>query len=110
MYQATPATMRSFREMIDDKPDLFRKAISFFPRQKVFVMGGEDYRKTLKDDLAPDLQEWYQKKSFYLYHEHRISPKVFQSRLREDLISGFQTLSPLYHYLWLLKAKSRSKQ
>lgn len=103
IYQATPMAMRKFRELLDKQPGVFLDVISFFYDQDTFKLAGDDYKKILNPNQTVQLQQWYQKKSFYLYAEKKINKNLFSWKLAEELASSFKTLSPLYHYLWQLK-------
>jgi len=102
-YNAAPKVMSKFREMIDEKPEEFLKAISFFAKQKVFVLEGEKYKKILDKTKPKHIQDWYQRKNMYLVCNRKIDDHLFSGKLVDDLISGFNLVAPLYHYLQNIK-------
>ena len=102
-YSAAPDTMRKFRQVVDEKPQAFKKAITFYPRQKTFVLEGETYKKLFDPAKPEEIQTWYQRKSFYLVCNRDIDERLFNSELADDLLEGFTLLSPLYQYLLNLK-------
>jgi uncharacterized protein (TIGR02453 family) len=102
-YSASRTTMDRFRETIDENPDEFLAAISFFKEQKMFQLEGEKYKRLIKNDHPPEIQEWYQRKSFYLACNRKVDEILFSPKLVDDLISGFMMLKPLYRYLIALK-------
>ena len=65
-YDAAPAIMARFREMIDENPKEFLKAISFFAKQRTFVLEGEKYKRIIDASKPENIQQWYQRKNMYL--------------------------------------------
>ena len=63
-YSTAAGTMGQFREAIDTNPKEFSRAISFYSKQKMFVLEGEKYKRIIDKTKSPDLQEWYQRKIF----------------------------------------------
>lgn len=98
-YSASRETMDRFRKKIDSNPAKFLSATSFFPRQKVFTIEGDSYKRPLKPDIRPELNDWYNRKSIHLVSNQRIENSVIDKALISDLISGFETIAPFYHYL-----------
>ena len=105
-YNAAPAIMNKFREMIDEDPKDFLKAISFFDRQKTFMLEGEKYKRIIDKTKPEKIQTWYQRKNMYLVCNRKIDDTLFSRKLADDLTYGFGLISPLYLYLQkiLLKA------
>jgi uncharacterized protein (TIGR02453 family) len=98
-YDAAPAIMSRFREMIDENPKEFMKAISFFANQRTFVLEGEKYKRIINKGKPEKIQHWYQRKSMYLVCNRKIDDALFSGKLVDDLIFGFNMIAPLYHYL-----------
>lgn len=104
-YSASPDTMHKFREAIDEKPKEFQKVISLYPKQKIFVIEGEKYKKIFDETKLGGIQDWYQRKNLYLVCNRKIDKRLFSSKLVDDLLSGFNMTAPFYHYF--LKLKNR---
>ena len=51
-----------------------------------------------KGQTSDLLRSWYQKKSLSLRWEGPLDERIFTSALAEDIIAGFKTLIPFYHY------------
>ena len=98
-YDAAPAIMSKFREMIDAEPKEFLQAISFFSKQKTFVLEGDKYKKIFDKNKPKEIQDWYQRKNLYLVCNRKIDDILFSSKLVDDLASGFNLVAPFYHYL-----------
>ncbi|MBN2313119.1 MAG: DUF2461 domain-containing protein [Sedimentisphaerales bacterium] len=102
-YNAAPAIMKRFREMIDENPQAFQKAISFFSKQKIFVLEGETYKRIIDKDKPEDIQNWYQRKNMYLVCNRKIDDILYSSKLVDDLEYGFNLITPLYRYFQKIK-------
>ena len=98
-YNAAPAIMSQFRKRIDEQPEEFLKAISFFSKQKSFVLEGEKYKRIINKSKPEKIQDWYQRKNMYLVCNRKIDDALFSSKLVGDLKSGFNMIAPFYHYL-----------
>lgn len=108
-YDAAPAIMIKFREIIDDNPKEFLKAISFFYKQKIFVLEGEKYKRIIDKSKPEKIQHWYQRKNMYLVCNRKIDDTLFSSKLVDDLIAGFNMISPFYHYLQRIISASQDR-
>lgn len=104
-YSASRESMYIFRKMIDEKPEEFMKAISFYRKQNVFVIEGEMYKKSLAGNKASSFKEWYDRKNLYLVHNSNETKRLFSPLLVEELVNGFKMLEPIYHYLCKVEAK-----
>ncbi|MCP4607391.1 MAG: DUF2461 domain-containing protein [Planctomycetes bacterium] len=98
-YNAAPVIMSRFREMIDDNPKEFLKAISFFDKQKTFILEGENYKRIIDKTKPEKIQNWYQRKNMYLVCNRKIDEVLFSNKLVDDLATGFNLIAPFYHYL-----------
>jgi uncharacterized protein (TIGR02453 family) len=103
-YQASSETMQRFRNVIDEHPKEFRKAISFFSKQNVYTLEGETYKKIRDKSKPEDIQTWYQRKNFYLASNHKIDKRLFSRMLLNDLIRDFALLAPFYKFIWEVKS------
>ncbi len=106
-YNAAPAIMSKFREMIDTEPKEFLQAISFFSKQKIFVIEGTKYKRIIDKSKPKEIQDWYQRKNLYLVCNSKIDDILFSSKLVDDLVSGFSLAAPLYHYLQKISLRNQ---
>ena len=104
-YSASKTTMDTFREMIDTRPDEFRRAISFYPKQRYFTVEGDRYKKVLDPEKPADILEWYQRKNLYLVCNRAIDHRLFSPELVRDLTEGFGLLADFYRFLLSIKEK-----
>ncbi len=105
-YKATPKTMELFRAFVDNNMNDFKQLISLYGKQKTFVLEGEKYKRTFNERLPEYVQEWYQRKNFYLVCNRKIDKDLFSPKLFEDLRIGFEMLSDLYKFLLNVKIAS----
>ena len=98
-YDAAPAIMNKFRQLIDENPKEFLKAISFFDKQKTFILEGEKYKRIIDKNKPEKIQYWYQRKNMYLVCNRKIDDTLFSSKLVDDLNYGFGLIAPFYHFL-----------
>jgi len=99
-YSASKGTMDRFRERIDKEPQEFLEVVSFYSKQQVFVVEGDEYKRILDESKPEEIQEWYQRRNLYLVCNRKSDDRLFSSGLVDDLIWGFGLVAPLYHYLW----------
>jgi len=85
----------------------FISLVKFYDNQSKFQLKGEKYKRPLANTHGEEIQDWYQRKSFYLCCDGMIDDILFSARLVDELISGFPILKPLYQYL--LEVKNRWK-
>lgn len=102
-YNAAPELMGRFREMIDENPKEFLKAISFFENQKTFVLEGDKYKRIIDKTKPEKIQNWYQRRNMYLVCNRKIDKTLYSYKLADDLASSFKMIAPLYHYLQKVK-------
>lgn len=94
--------------MIDTQPDEFRHAISFYPKQRCFIIEGDTYKKVLDPGKTEEILNWYQRKNLYLVCNRGFDHRLFSHELVRDLTEGFGLLADFYHYLMKIKEKERA--
>jgi uncharacterized protein (TIGR02453 family) len=103
-YNASRFSMDKFRECLDDDPEPFRRAVSFFKRKdSPFELAGEAYKRPLPCVHPPEFCRWVQMKSFYLVCNRGIDRTLFSSELTGVLSAGFRMMGPLYRYLTAIR-------
>ncbi len=105
LYSASPNTMRLFREAIDENPKEFNKAISFYGRQDVFHIEGDQYARIMDKRKSSEILDWHQRKNLYLVCNNNVDEKLFSKELVGNLASSFSLLEPLYQYLLEVRGK-----
>ncbi len=102
-YQASRATMDLMRRDIDRRPENFVKVVAFYSRQRTYRLAGDKYVRLLPSDHPAKIQDWYQRKSFYLVCDRKPDDLLFSSKLAAKLGTAFLKTKPLYQYLMKLK-------
>ena len=97
-YQASKKTMDSIREAIDLKPKEFLKTVEFL-KTGIFELKGESYKRRIQSSHSEEIQEWYQKKSFYLVCNKDIGGNLFSEKLIGELISDFSKTASFYQFI-----------
>jgi len=106
-YNAAPSIMSKFREMIDENPKEFLKAIAFFAKQRTFVLEGEKYKRIIDKTKPEKIQDWYQRRNLYLVCNRKIDDALFSRTLVDELASGFNLIAPFYHYLQKIRLRDQ---
>ena len=96
-WSPAAALMETFRKQLDQHPQELEKLVRQFNKQKVFTLEGPEYARS-KGQTSDLLWPWYQKKSLTLRWEGPLDERIFSPALAEDIIEGFKTLIPFYHY------------
>ncbi len=95
-YQASPDTMLRHRARIDRDSRPLRKLAKALAAQDRFSLEGTDYARP-KGDPGPLLRDWYNKKTFALWHEEEHGVDLTPD-LVEVLAAGFRFLAPYHRY------------
>ena len=108
-FNADRDTMGALRERIEAEPIAFRTCIAFHAfhagqdsRHSPFAIEGETYKRPMKAGLPPNLDglaDWFHRKNLYLVCHRAVDREDIGPELKDDLIAGFKTLTPLYHFL-----------
>lgn len=104
-YSATTSTMDALRELIDERPEEFKQAISFYSKQQVFMAEGEKYKRILNARVPEEILDWYQRRNLYLVCNKGIDDCLFGRGLIDDLALGFSLIAPFYRCLWKIKGE-----
>jgi uncharacterized protein (TIGR02453 family) len=108
-YNAPKVFMDGLRERISQNPEPFLQVIKIYDK-KVFTLGGDQYKRIMIPPNLPELlREWYTYKSFYLFCLRTVHERLYQKELINDLSVGFNSLAPLYQYLWEIKQAVEAK-
>ena len=97
-YSVNKEIMDKFRNKIENNIDDFRKTTSFL-NNKIFLLKEEKYKRRINNNLPDQIQEWYQRKTFYLVCNRKINNSIFSNKIISELKDDFITLAPLYGFL-----------
>lgn len=107
-YSATRNTMDLFRQTLRGNPSQFLEVASCLG--KTFTLEGESYKRPLIKDQAPELADWYNRKSFAAISTRQDMDALFSGDLVTVLSQGFTQLEPLYHYLMNVETMKKAAQ
>ena len=97
MYQAAPSTMALLRQDIDREGKEIVKLARGLERQTRFHLSGEEYKRPKGSPPAP-LDRWYNRKTLTLACTRPVDELLYSPDLVDELLEGFQSLLPYYHY------------
>lgn len=106
-YDAAPDAMAQFRAQLDDDPERFLNAITWFDHQNTFSLEGQTYKRPKGADKPEPIRTWYNHRSFYLSCNRKNDQAIRSPQLVDDLKAGFGLTAPLYHYLLETLARVR---
>lgn len=64
-----------------------------------YSIGGEEYKRPLKNDLPNYFQQWIQRKSLYVYKEMALGKEVFSPDFAKVIQDEYEALAWLYDFL-----------
>ena len=98
MFQAKKKIMDIYRNKVEYEQSHFRNITEGLINEQEFILGGEKYKRPIKNDLSAYFQPWIQRKGVYL-HKHILVEKILYS---EDFIrymeKEFLPLHSLYEF------------
>ncbi|MDR2345681.1 MAG: DUF2461 domain-containing protein [Planctomycetaceae bacterium] len=100
MYSASAATMRRFRELIDENPDHFREIIEPIQKSKSLKLESDTYKRRIPSNYPDTIDRWYQSKSIAVLGSRKPDKTLFSSNLVDFLTGRFILLKQLYDFLW----------
>lgn len=96
-YSAKAETMAKHRARIDKQSKRMEELALSLKGQSEFILGGEEYARP-KGNPGELLNEWYNKKNFFLIHEENTGAALFSPELSKRIADGFDYLSVFYKY------------
>jgi uncharacterized protein (TIGR02453 family) len=100
VYGANAATMRKFREQIDEDPDRFLNIVNPINKSKTLNLDAESYKRKVPSNHPKQIDRWYQKKSVAVLTVKEPDKTLFTKNLVNKLEDNFVKLKPLYDFLW----------
>lgn len=91
--------MDRLREMIAYEPDHFREITEPLITTHGFELGGELYKRPLKNDLPDYFQQWIQRKGVFLIKNHPPQGVITKPEFADYLLKEFTHMQAFYDYL-----------
>ncbi|MDR1683368.1 MAG: DUF2461 domain-containing protein, partial [Candidatus Symbiothrix sp.] len=98
MYDPQAKIMTRYREMVEYQPEHFKQITSGLHEKHGFRIGGEEYKRPMKNGLDEYFQPWIQRKGIYLFKQIAVEEKFFSLELVSFLEKEFSLLQPLYNF------------
>jgi uncharacterized protein (TIGR02453 family) len=105
-YQATPATMKKFRDRLDKNPAEFLRLAEQIASLKDFQIYGDEYSRK-KGEKDGRLADWYNRKSVSVIAERKGHDALRSPAFAAALCAELSRLVPLYHFFWSLEGDAQ---
>lgn len=99
MFQAKKKIMDAYREKIEYEQDYFREITEDLITKHGYVLGGEEYKRPVKNDLPQYFQTWIQRKGIYVMKNLPIIDSMFSEDFVSYMEKEFSLLHPFYNFL-----------
>ena len=100
IYAPSAATMRRFRDKIDDDPQAFLRVIEPIRKNKRFHLKEARYKRRLPCEHGPVIEPWYQSKEIAVLTDREPDKTLYSKKLVDLLMDQYVLLKPLYDFLW----------
>lgn len=97
-YSASSAVMESYRRLILEDSESFKKALKAYRGQDVFTLYGELYKRNKYPEENSEKQDWLNRKNISLSCESKDFALLFSDRLTEKLAADFKAIAPIYDF------------
>ena len=91
--------MDDYRSKIEYEQDHFKEITNDLINKHGFTIGGEEYKRPLKNDLTEYFQPWIQRKSIYLFKKLPVGKELFAESFAQQLVNEFVLMQPFYDFL-----------
>ena len=98
MYDPQAKIMARYREMVEYQSDHFKQITHDLLEKHDFQLGGEEYKRPVKNDLDEYFQVWIQRKGIYLFKQIPVSDFFFSTELIRYCEKEFALLQSLYGF------------
>ncbi|GHU72303.1 hypothetical protein FACS189413_15190 [Bacteroidia bacterium] len=98
MYDPQAKIMTRYREMVEYEPTHFKQITQHLVEKYHFQLGGEEYKRPMKNNLDEYFQPWIQRKGIYLYKQVSRNELLLSEKLIPYMEKEFGLLQPLYEF------------
>jgi uncharacterized protein (TIGR02453 family) len=99
LFMAKKKTMDAYRSRIEYEPEQFKKMTEALTGKHGFIMGGEEYKRPVSNDLPEYFQPWVQRRTIYLYKSFPVGKELFDAGFVQRMADEFTHLQPFYDFL-----------
>lgn len=98
MYQPKKTVMDDIRDHIGYLSEEFKLETEKLLANG-YKIGGEEYKRTIKNNLPEYFQPWYNRKGIFVSKQSLIGDEIFSSKFQEILETEFLSLEWFYNFL-----------
>jgi uncharacterized protein (TIGR02453 family) len=98
MFEAQKKVMDRFRDQVEYEPEHFKSLTAELTDKHNFTIGGEEYKRPVKNELDAYFQPWIQRKGIYLTKYIPINEIFYSDKLISYMEQEFALLQPLYDF------------
>lgn len=92
-------TMDEFRDKMEYDADEFLANTQKNVLDRGFEIMGDSYKRLLENNLPEYFQQWYQKKSVFIWKNKKIGEELFSADFANTLQDEFKALEWLYNFM-----------
>jgi hypothetical protein len=91
--------MDDFRDRVEYEPERFKKITEDLIGKHAFLLGGEEYKRPVANNLPEYFQPWVQRKSIYLHKSHPVGEELFNENFAQVMADEFTLMQAFYDFL-----------
>lgn len=99
MYQPKRHVIDDIRDHISYRASEFQEMTQKTVLDRGFSVGGEEYKRPIKNELAEYFQQWYHRKGIFVSKSCPIGEEVFLGDFQKKIQEDFQALEWFYNFL-----------
>ena len=97
-YCPTTETMTAMRRLIISGDPVFEKAKAVYDSQKVFAMGGTEYKRDRYPDQPADKRLWLNRKDIFFFATDSDFDTLYSPDLPKKIANNFKKIAPIYDF------------
>lgn len=99
LFMPKKKVMDAFREELSYDLETFRKETEKAVFGRGFSIGGEEYKRPIKNDLPEYYQPWIQRKGIWVEKTKPIGEELYASSFADQIREDFEALKWLYDFM-----------
>lgn len=99
LFQPKKKVMDTFREEVSYNAEEFRKMTQKTVLDRGYVIGGEEYKRPIANDLPEYFQQWIQRKGVWVEKTRPIGKELYSPDFADIVREDFEALSWLYNFM-----------
>lgn len=99
LFAPKKKVMDIYREEVAYEAQEFRRITQKTVIDRGFLIGGEEYKRPLPNDLSDYYQPWIQRKGIWVYKTKPIDEEIFTPQIAQKIQDEFIALEWLYNFM-----------